>query len=238
MKYKALISVLLVSYFSLAGCKKGCTNCAVSYKQPEFTPLSEIFSWISEVDESKLTKVRHESSYNGIAPGNLDNVYYTTSSHDMYLAWNFLLSGFEEEEDPRQIAGGVYDKYTFYYGGKKNSITISNGYIFANDKAYKCEHLIGFMDEDVVRYAFHSSSGNYHISKRGNKDYSRDINDLDKIEFIKWPSEALFPESAFRYYIGDYTEASIIDICRSDLFNYRGTMYQIIGDVNFSYLFQ
>ena len=208
------------------------------------------YQWVNELNKNDIIKVKYESGAVGIAPGNLINIVYSTDQEDISKLYDAILLARYIETDPQYAAmdGGGYCKYEFITNDATYTIYLTNGFVMSNQNHPTC---------DVTELKYYKFLGEYYTFTNPSlecnsflvyndtyKAYNADdtligeYEDLDEFEFV--PYEGPLVEWLTPYYIETQFgrvyihEENIIYLKDGNTFTY----FQIVGDKNFSFLFQ
>jgi hypothetical protein len=210
--------------------------------------MPDIFPWAKNLSLDDVDKVRLQQGGIGVAPGSFDFVKYTTDRNDISNVYNLLLSKVMiSETNAHQITGGGFNTITFFSGENKYDMKIYNGFTSGDDSlssnfAYHIEKIPGTTRIDNPYqecYSFITYGTDDCYAYRSEEDTDGVlVNYLDKLEFVKWgdnPMDDNMPE----FYIDDGLKlSSKLYIYAADRFKYEDVFYRVIGDVNFSNLFE
>ena len=210
--------------------------------------MSDIFPWAKNLSLDDVDKVRLQQCGIGVAPGSFDFVKYTTDRNDISNVYNLLLSKvMVSETNAHQISGGGFNTITFYSGDNSYDMKIYNGFTPGDDSlssnfAYHIEKIPGTTRIDNPYqecYSFITYGTDDCYAYRSEEDTEGVlVNYLDKLEFVEWgdnPMDDNMPE----FYIDDGLKlSSKLYIYAADRFKYEDVFYRVIGDVNFSNLFE
>lgn len=119
--------------------------------------LNAFYPWIDEMNVEDIVKVRYEHAYNGVAPGALKDISYSTNNVDIENAYNLLfrpLTAITTEEG--QIVGGAYVQYDFFTADNAYSIYVSNNTVLINNQYYQFVDTFyyAFQYSDLDCYSF------------------------------------------------------------------------------------
>ena len=106
-----------------------CDNESEKYDKYRYN-LSEVFPWMKDLKLNDIKKVRFENSYNGIAPGSFNEIFYSNNKDDLTNCYNYTFSKVMlVETDEYQADGGWHNNITFYDEVNSCDLRISNGLI-------------------------------------------------------------------------------------------------------------
>ena len=208
------------------------------------------YQWVNELDKNDIIKVKYESSAIGIAPGNLINIVYSTDPEDISNLYDAIILAryIETDMEYAVMDGGGYRKYEFITNDKTYSIYLSNGFITSQQnhpsadvtelKYYKFlgEHYT-FTNPSLECNSFLVYNNAYKAYNAVEDTLIGEYEDLDEFEFV--PYEGPLVEWVTPYYIETpfgrvyIHEENIIYLKDGNTFTY----YQIVGEKNFSFLF-
>lgn len=213
--------------------------------QLQYVYLSQFNSWINELQEKDIQQVRYEHAYNGVAPGMLKDISYSTNSIDIQSAYCLLSSPLKAITDEEgHITGGGYVKYDYFTANNKTySITVSNNTVLINNQYYQ------FVDTFYYAFQYSDLDCNsfitddipaceaYEIYTYAEESVKvGDYSGLGEFEFCVYDG---LIESALRYYLR--SSAVNLLILSSNQFMIEGddntVVYQITGEKDFSALF-
>lgn len=212
---------------------------------PYYGSLNDLYPWIDELNAEDIVKVRYEHAYNGVAPGALKDISYSTNSVDIENTYRLLFSHLKAiTAGEGHMDGGRYVKYDFFTADNTYSVLVSNNTVLINNQYFK------FVDS--FYYAFR------HADVNCNSFLTYNIPAFDEYEIYTYANESVkvgdyvgFGEFEFCIYDGlienapsYYLKSSVavnMLILSSNLFmiehDNNTIVYQITGEKDFSSLF-
>lgn len=220
-------------------------DSVVEIRESNFIHLKDIkeYNWINNLIKENIVEVRYESAPIGVAPGMLTTIKYSSDLDDIDAVYNFLNNALFRPTAlyNKYISGGGYSKYDVILNdGKTYSIYIGNNNIYNQDESVYT--LVSEMNKleniSLECHSFILYITKYNIYNKEN-ELIGEFSDLDNVEFIIWKEE--IPEVEPEFYIeSQMSKLYIISpeyICiMAD--NDIVSTYKIIGDRNFSFLFE
>lgn len=199
------------------------------------------------IKNGEVKEVRAEFGYVGVAPGSLNQVYYSDNEDDLEKA----LSLFEEklERSDGQPSGGNYmlityfpnDEYDYEQTYQITNNRISDGDFGRNNLFEFVNNVRGLFDfndvklssftfnnlfkgNNVFAYYVKTSIGTY-------EETTKEFDSLSYLEFIPYEGEV---EDDLGYLTSPFIDK--ISIYSEKIFSYKNKMYQLISDYDFSAL--
>lgn len=219
----------LVLLISILFCITSCT----SLKQPiiietDWNNVRDILD-IPNISINDILEVRIKEGACGVAPGTLNYITYSESEEDkasMLILLNELV--YEDITENWQICGGSYKVNSITTTNQRYNISISNEYIYNNQKHYKFlgSH-ISFKNSSKEVYSFITYLDNatlYSLSKDTNERYEVicNIDNVGNLEFIEYE---LNKGNVANYELE--TEFGSLYIYDNDVFSYNGNVYKM-----------
>ncbi len=201
---------------------------------PEGEQVGAVWSRANDLLSSNVTAVRVETAYIGVAPGNLAKIRYSENQADIEMALSVMNCPVVPCNDP-MVTGGGYVCYTYYTdGGKIFTLKISNGIFEVNREYYQClEALpseIQYPSIEAQSFVTYSSAKLMYAGKNTGFLYE----DLDKIEFCL--CDLAIPGNYDRGYALK-TDFGMLYLIDSNHFVWKGNVYLVTGEKNFSAIF-
>ncbi|MDE7167271.1 MAG: hypothetical protein K2O28_00290 [Clostridia bacterium] len=202
--------------------------------------LNELYPWINELKVEDIQKVRYEHAYIGVAPGNLEDISYSSNKEDIENAYKILSSSAEAINPLEgQVCGGGYVKYDFLTAGGKNySIRISNGNVYVDNKVYK---FVGskykFKYSELDCHSFITNVDTYEVYDYENESVK--IGDYDGLGEFEFQLIEGATDKTPSYRIKHFAEDVLVLSENQFMIEDEGKTYvfQITGDKNFAFLF-
>lgn len=204
--------------------------------------LSDLYPWIDELDVEDIIQVRYESSGVAVAPGSLISIAYTSNSTDIAGVYSLLSISLKSLGAHGSLAGGSYVKYTFYTKNNETySIKISNNIVYIDGVDYllEKEFYYAFKHGDLSCYSFVTYSNSYKVQSNvvGNAHNGETIN-LHYFEFCAYNGRF---DGELSYFLkGDGVTLWVLSenlFMIQDDYTGRNTIYQVIGEKDFSEYF-
>ena len=209
--------------------------------------LSNLYSWINDLNVEDIVQVRYEHAFIGVAPGNLKDISYTTNGVDIENSYRLLFSNVQEISiNEGQVDGGGYVKYDFLtVNNETYSIKVCNNRLFIIDRYYKFvdNFYYEFQHADLNCYAFDTNgiprAEQYEIYTYATESVK--VGDYDGIGEFEFCIYDTLIDKAPSYYAKTAFAVNLLILSENQFMiedNYKPIVYQIISKKDFSALFE
>ena len=211
-----------------------CDNSSTdwdSYKKN----ISYFYPWINGVSVTDISSIRYEVSNPSLGPNFFRNIYYSLSNNDINNAYKFLSNKLWYSNSNLIIDGGTNVKTMTYYlkDGTSQSISTTNKVISFSVSHYLVEN--EFIEPNECqehRFAFNFFGSEINAVARSNSKWEYKVDNFYNIEFVEWPLEIEYDSSEVIFSINED-----ILIYSFNRFSYKGKMYKIVSNENFTEIF-
>lgn len=209
-------------------------NIVVSFKvnTVEYYSVKSALNMPS-VTKEEVKKVKKETGYIGVSPGNLTNLEYSDDLEDISKVLSVLEMDSAYKEFSDLVSGGAYTTYTIYTEDDTYTIRISNGYIWNDKKAYIFLGQYPALEQATVKgHSFVTYIDSFQAYTLDNIKLG-EYEGLSKLEFVDYNGDV---DDGERGYIK--CEFGRLYICTDKIFyvDYRGSRayYSLVGEWSFS----
>lgn len=220
------LALLLLILFCLTSCTK--IEQPIIIETELLNTIRNILD-IPNISIDDILEVRIEDGASGVAPGTLNYITYSESEEDKASMLSLLDKlVYEDKTENWQIDGGTYKVYSIITTNQRYNISISNEYIYNNQKHYKVlgSH-ISFKNPNKEVYSFITYLDNatlYSLSKDTNErcEVICNIDNVGNLEFIEYE---LNKDNIATFELE--TEFGSLYIYDNDIFSYNGNFYKM-----------
>ena len=244
-KVLTLIPLLVLFITALSGCINNIShnetngsneNSKKQALENETINLSEAFDFLNNGSEAYV-KLRKEYGYVGVAPGSLNNVFYSDNNDDISKILAMLNQRATKADTQMMPTGGFYLEYRLYINEEAyDEIRITNNLIIWNKAYYLLTkpYDIELSNNENQIYSFVTYNDNCKVYK--NNEYINDFNRINELEFIK--SKEIAKDllltvdcNGFELYVTGEKEFYI-----KNSSNNSYEYYKIVGEVSLSHI--
>lgn len=223
--------------FSQDGNDSTNENSSSQTLENETINLSDAFSFLNKSSDTYI-KVRKEQGYVGVAPGRLNNIFYSDSTNDIKTILTMLNQKIKKADEQMMPCGGFYLEYRFYKDNEfYDEIRITNNLIRYNKNYYllSSNYNFEFKNNENQIYNFVTYNDVGKVYK--NNEYINDFNSISEIEFIKTKATnkdiiLTIESNGFELYVTSNDEFYKKDFGHENSYSY----YKIVGELDFSSL--
>ncbi|MCR5079708.1 MAG: hypothetical protein K6B65_07320 [Bacilli bacterium] len=217
----------------------------------EYVPLISLYPWLSDIQESGVKSVRHETGNATVAFGEVE-IAYSSDQDDIarVLAISEMVAVAAEQN--AVPVGGSYDEYAFYADSGDHAISFYMGtYLYCDGQNYQLmNHLpeLNNPDRETFKLVTHSFDCPYcQVLPDGSRSEAKIAEgfSFDEVEFSAEAVEVAPEDVEAPYFAMEVESLGEVFIYAKDLVSlYRAPdqtvrrYYQVEGDHDFGFLFE